>query len=58
MGVSQRIMWKGFEDWFIKIIKFIEPGSVIVMDNALYLSINVEKIPRKTLDNKYLSFWI
>ncbi|CAH2099708.1 unnamed protein product [Euphydryas editha] len=41
----QEMNAKMFEEWFSKILKKIEPNSIIVMDNAPYHSRRLERIP-------------
>jgi transposase len=47
-----------FLEWFSKILKLVEAGSVIVMDNAPYHSVRMEKIPNKASRKNEITEWL
>lgn len=48
-----------FEHWFVnKLLPNIKPNSVIVMDNASYHSVKVEKIPTKSTRKAVIQGWL
>lgn len=47
-----------FLNWFINIIPKLEPGSVVVMDNAPYHSVKSEKIPTPQWNKQQIIDWL
>lgn len=47
-----------FLNWFNGIIPKLEPGSVVVMDNAPYHSVKVEKIPTASWNKQQILEWL
>ncbi|XP_015929512.3 uncharacterized protein [Parasteatoda tepidariorum] len=47
-----------FEEWFEKILPFLEPNSVVVMDNAPYHSRKEEKIPNTSSTKQVIKDWL
>lgn len=47
-----------FFEWFKNIIPKLEPGSVVVMDNAPYHSVKLEKIPVKGWNKQKIIDWL
>lgn len=49
---------KKFKEWFIKLLKNIEPKSIIVMDNAPYHSVQINKPPTQTSLKQEIEKWL
>lgn len=47
-----------FERWFSSVLSLVEPGSVIVMDNAPYHSRRQEKIPTTAFKKAEIAEWL
>ncbi|XP_072400478.1 uncharacterized protein [Diabrotica undecimpunctata] len=47
-----------FETWFSSILPTIEPGSVIILDNAPYHSRQVEKLPTTSWRKRQIIDWL
>lgn len=47
-----------FLDWFKNIIPKLEPGSVVVMDNASYHSVKLEKVPTTAWNKQQIIDWL
>lgn len=47
-----------FLNWFINIMPKLEPGSVVVMDNAPYHSVRIEKIPTTSWNKQQIIDWL
>lgn len=48
-----------FEKWFLEqLLPNIEPGSVIVMDNASYHSVHLEKVPSSSTRKGDIQSWL
>lgn len=47
-----------FEKWFEGIIQLVEPGSVIVMDNAPYHSRHLEPLPKQSWKKAAIQEWL
>ncbi|XP_050295356.1 uncharacterized protein LOC126735393 [Anthonomus grandis grandis] len=47
-----------FEKWFSSVLRLVEPGSVIVIDNAPYHSRRVEKLPTSAWQKADIIDWI
>lgn len=47
-----------FLNWFTKIMPKLEPGSVVVMDNAPYHSVKLEIIPTTSWNKQQIIDWL
>lgn len=47
-----------FKEWFEFIIPILEPNSIIVMDNAPYHSVELEKYPNSTWKKTHILEWL
>lgn len=47
-----------FLEWFKNILPKLEPGSVVVMDNAPYHSVKLEKIPTTAWNKLKIMDWL
>lgn len=47
-----------FNEWFSQVLDILEPGSVIVLDNASYHSVKVEKIPTTASNKAAIKAWL
>lgn len=54
----QEMTGNAFQEWFTNILTLIEPGSVIVMDNAPYHSVRQEKIPNQSTRKNEIIQWL
>lgn len=49
---------EAFHEWFGKILQYLEPGSVIVLDNAPYHSVKSEKLPVTSWKKENILAWL
>lgn len=47
-----------FNDWFEQVLELLEPGSVIVLDNASYHSVKKERIPTSSANKSTIQQWL
>jgi transposase len=47
-----------FKEWFLKLLNNIEPGSTIVMDNAPYHSVQLNKAPTQASTKMMICEWL
>lgn len=47
-----------FNEWFSQVMDVLEPGSVIVLDNASYHSVKIESIPTNQSNKASIKNWL